>query len=136
MRYLRALPFFAVLAVILFTGLKPEPLPEAVEQQDKLHHLLGFAALAATSRLAFPRAHFFWPLAVSLGIGLLIELGQGLLPDRTPSVGDMVANTLGVSLGWVCSLVLQRGLRVRRYGGARLERGAKGRPADSEGSQR
>ncbi|MBT8765785.1 VanZ family protein [Metapseudomonas boanensis] len=116
MRYLRVLPFFAVLAVILFAGLKPEPLPEAVEQQDKLHHLLGFAALAATSRLAFPRAHFIWLLTICLGTGLLIELGQGLLPNRTPSTGDVIANTLGVMLGWIGSLWLKSWLRARRYG--------------------
>ncbi|WP_375741576.1 VanZ family protein [Pseudomonas boanensis] len=116
MRYLRVLPFFAVLAVILFAGLKPEPLPEAVEQQDKLHHLLGFAALAATSRLGFPRTHFIWLLTICLGTGLLIELGQGLLPNRTPSAGDVIANTLGVMLGWIGSLWLQSWLRARRYG--------------------
>ncbi|MFC5694219.1 VanZ family protein [Pseudomonas sp. GCM10022186] len=114
MRYLRVLPFLTVLAIILFTGLKPEPLPEAVDQQDKLHHLLGFAALAATSRLAFPRLHFIWLLAFCLGIGLLIELGQGLLPNRTPSTADMLANALGVLLGWICSLRLHGCLRVRR----------------------
>ncbi len=132
MRYLRVLPFLAVLAILLFTGLKPEPVPEAVEQQDKLHHLLGFAALMATSRLAFPRAHFIWLLAFSLGIGLLIELGQGLLPDRTPSTTDMLANALGVVLGWICSLRLQGRLPVRR----KLEGVSNSRPAEPDSQQR
>lgn len=136
MRYLRVLPFLAVLAVILFAGLKPEPLPEAVDQQDKLHHLLGFAALVVASRLAFPRSHFIWLLTLCLGTGLLIELGQGLQPNRTPSTGDMLANALGALLGWVCSLLLQVWGRVRRYGAAKLEGKTKGRPAESKGSQR
>ncbi|MBF6623433.1 MAG: VanZ family protein, partial [Pseudomonas stutzeri] len=55
MRFLRFLPFLAVAVVILYAGLKPEPVPQAFDQQDKLHHLLGFAALAFSMRLAFPR---------------------------------------------------------------------------------
>lgn len=107
MHYLRVVPFIAVLAVILFIGLKSEPVSQVFDQQDKLHHLLGFAALAFTLRLAFPRPHFIWLMAVSLAAALLIELGQGFLPHRMPSIGDMLANTLGVLLGWGCSLLVQ-----------------------------
>lgn len=133
MRYLRVLPFLAVLVVILFAGFRPQPLPEAVDQQDKLHHLLGFAALVVSSRLAFPRAHSIWLLAFSLGTGLLIEFGQGLLPNRTPSTGDMLANALGALLGWICSLLLKSGLRIRRGGAVKPKGEAKGRTAESEG---
>lgn len=114
MRYLRVLPFLVVLAVILVAGLKPEPVPQMFYQQDKLHHLLGFAALAFTLRLAFPRPHFIWLVAFSLAAALLIEFGQGLLPHRTPSTGDMLANALGVLLGWGFSLLVQGWLRMRR----------------------
>ncbi|AOE83174.1 hypothetical protein THL1_626 [Pseudomonas sp. TCU-HL1] len=119
MRYLRALPFFVVLAVVLFSGLKPEPVPQVFDQQDKLHHLLGFAAFAFTLRLAFPRPHFIWLLLASLGAALVIELGQGLLPHRTPSVGDMLANGLGVLAGWVSSLLVQGWLWRGRSGAER-----------------
>ncbi|HBB78726.1 MAG TPA: VanZ family protein [Pseudomonas sp.] len=97
------MPFTAVLAVILFSGLKPEPVPQMFEQQDKLHHLLGFAALMFTLRLAFPRWRLFWAVLASLSAALAIEIAQGLQPHRTASVGDMLANTLGVLLGWGCA---------------------------------
>lgn len=103
MNYLRALPFIAVLAVILFSGLRPEPVPQVFEQQDKLHHLLGFAALMFTLRLAFPQWRVLWAIAASLAAAVLIELAQSLLPNRWASLGDMLANTLGVLLGWGCS---------------------------------
>lgn len=103
MNYLRALPFLAVLAVILFTGLRPEPVPQVFDQQDKLHHLLGFAALMFTVRLAFPQWRVFWAITLSLSAAVLIELAQGLIPNRMASMGDMLANTLGVLLGWGCS---------------------------------
>jgi len=103
MNYLRILPFFAVLAIILFSGLRPEPVPQVFDQQDKLHHMLGFAALMFSLRLAVPQWHVFWAVAVSLVAATLIEVGQSLLPNRQASLGDMLANTLGVLLGWGCS---------------------------------
>jgi len=108
------LPVIAVLAIILFSGLKPEPVPQMFEQQDKLHHLLGFAALAFSLRLGFGRTHFGWLLAASLLAALLIELGQIFLPHRTASMGDMLANILGVLLGAGCWLALEAWLRARQ----------------------
>lgn len=100
---LRIAPFLVVLAVILFSGLKPEPVPQVFDQQDKLHHLLGFAALMFTLRLAFPQWRVFWAITLSLAAAVLIELAQALIPNRWASMGDMLANTLGVLLGWGCS---------------------------------
>lgn len=103
MNYLRLLPFIAVLAVILLSGLRPEPVPQVFDQQDKLHHMLGFAALMFTLRLAFPQWRVLWAIVTSLAAALLIEIGQSLLPNRQTSLGDMLANTMGVLLGWGCS---------------------------------
>ena len=103
MNNLRLLPFFAVLAVIVFSGLRPEPIPQVFDQQDKLHHMLGFAALMFSLRLAFSQWHVFWSIAASLAVSALIEVAQSLLPNREASLGDMLANSLGVLLGWGCS---------------------------------
>lgn len=115
MNYLRVLPFIAVLAVILFTGLRPEPVPQVFDQQDKLHHLLGFAALMFTLRLAFAQWRVVWAVAACLGAAVVIELAQGLLPNRWASLGDMLANTLGVLLGWGCFWLAQQWY-LRRIG--------------------
>lgn len=103
MLYLRALPFLVVTAIILFAGLKPEPVPQLFEQQDKLHHLLGFAALTFTLHFAAPRLPFSLLLLISLGLALTIELGQSFSPNRTVSAADMLANSVGILLGWLCS---------------------------------
>ncbi|MCQ4297040.1 VanZ family protein [Pseudomonas stutzeri] len=113
MPYLRVLPFLIVLAVVLFNGLKPEPVPQLFNQQDKLHHLLGFAALVFTLRLGFPRIPFIWGLCLTVAAALLIELAQGLLPHRTASRWDMLANVLGVLLGWGCSMLAHGWWRQR-----------------------
>lgn len=115
MNYLRLLPFIAVLAVILLSGLRPEPVPQVFDQQDKLHHMLGFAALMFTLRLAFPQWRVLWAIVTSLAAALLIEIGQSLLPNRQASLGDMLANTLGVLLGWGCSYLAYQ-CYLRRIG--------------------
>ena len=103
-RWLRRLPFVAVALLVLVLGLEPVPLPQLFPRQDKLHHLLGFAALCFTTHVAFPRARSRWLIPACLLAALLIELCQGLfLPYRTASLGDMLANTLGVALGWACA---------------------------------
>lgn len=110
MRFLRFLPFLAVAVVILYAGLKPEPVPQAFDQQDKLHHLLGFAALAFSMRLAFPRLRLLWVIVLCLALAVLVEVGQSYYPHRVASIADMVANALGVAVGVACSLVAQRAL--------------------------
>ena len=72
MHYIRTLPFVAVLAVILFAGLKPDPVPQLFSQQDKLHHMLGFAALAFSLRLAFPRLPLGWLVGASFAAVCLV----------------------------------------------------------------
>ena len=135
MPYLRVLPFLIVLAIVLFSGLKPEPVPQLFHQQDKLHHLLGFAALAFSLRLAFARVPFVAGLLLMVAAALLIELAQGLLPYRVASRWDMLANVLGVLFGWGCSLLAQGWLRDRLGAPAaglleRRPRSAKALPTD------
>lgn len=60
-----------------------------------------------------------WLLAVA--IGLLTEGVQWLLPYRGFDVNDMVANFLGVSLGWVIILAVRRGVRRQRQCPARVK---------------
>lgn len=115
MNQLRALPFIIVLGIIVFSGLRPEPVPQVFDDQDKLHHMCGFAAMMFTLRLAFPQWRAFWAIAISLTAGLLIEFGQSFLPNRTASAADMVANSVGVLLGWGCWHLVNRWyLRQRR----------------------
>lgn len=108
--WLGRLPLAVVAVLVMVVGLEPVPVPEWFPQQDKLHHLLGFAALCFTARLAFPRARSGWLVAACLLAALLIELCQGLfLPARTASLGDMAANARGVLLGVVAARRIRAG---------------------------
>ncbi|MFC5694266.1 teicoplanin resistance protein VanZ [Pseudomonas sp. GCM10022186] len=105
---LARLAFCAVLLVILVAGLRSDPVPEAFENQDKLHHWIGFACLTLSAWLAFPGVGLRWLALGSLLVSIGVELGQELLPLRTASMGDIAANVIGVLCGMAVVLVLRR----------------------------
>ena len=97
--WLRALLFLAVCAGLLYTGLRTRPIAQLFDQEDKLHHLLGFFALAFSCRLAFLRVKLHWIALGCVLTGVAIEYAQALIPLRTASFYDALANTIGVALG-------------------------------------
>ncbi|VVO90132.1 hypothetical protein PS903_02240 [Pseudomonas fluorescens] len=118
-RILRVLPklaFFVILLVLCFAGMRGEPVPQVFENQDKLHHWVGFLCLTVSAFLAFPRTRLIWLLVLPLVGSMLIELEQSLLPLRTASLSDMMANALGVLSGLVVILVWRgyQGLRLKK----------------------
>jgi VanZ family protein len=103
--------FAIVLAILLYAGLRPEHVPELFNEEDKLHHLAGFAALALSARMAFPRGSWVWQVVAMVALGVCIELAQELLPDRTSSIWDILANLVGLAVG----LALSRLPALRRF---------------------
>jgi len=102
---IRTLFFICVSVVLLTAGLRAQPVPEAFAQEDKLHHLVGFFVLAFSCRLAFLRVKAHWIALGCLLTGVLIEYAQALMPLRTASPYDALANAVGVLLGliaWRC----------------------------------
>ena len=97
--WLRALLFLAVCAGLLFTGLRTRPIPQVFAQEDKLHHFMGFFALAFSCRLAFLPVKLHWIAIGFVLAGVLIEYAQALITLRTASFYDALANTAGVALG-------------------------------------
>ena len=97
--WLRALLFLAACAGLLFTGLRARPIPQVFAQEDKLHHFIGFFALAFSCRLAFLPVKLHWIAIGCVLAGVLIEYAQALIPLRTASFYDALANTAGVALG-------------------------------------
>lgn len=97
--WLRALLFMAVCAGLLFTGLRSQPIPELFAQEDKLHHFIGFFALSFSCRLAFLPVKLHWIAIGCVLVGVFIEYAQALIPLRTASFYDALANTAGVALG-------------------------------------
>lgn len=96
-------------AGIVFLSLTPSPPQIDVEHGDKLGHLLAYGLLMfwfcwlyrkRYTRLAYGIG---W---VMLGVGL--EFAQGATGFRTFEYADMIANSLGVLLGWGISATLRK----------------------------
>lgn len=82
------------------TGLNAPPLPGG----DKLHHLLGFAALVLPGIALMPRWTLAF-LAFGLGLGALIEVIQPSV-GRARELADLIADALGLGLGAAAGLTL------------------------------
>ena len=104
---------FVVCCALLGYGLfRPESPPELFDDSDKVLHVLAFAALALSSRLAFVRVPGWalWPL-LGLLAPLLEWLQHYVQPLRQFSTADILANLLGVALallGWLLLRSMRR----------------------------
>ncbi|VVQ02064.1 hypothetical protein PS914_04168 [Pseudomonas fluorescens] len=97
--WVRMMLFVGISAALLTAGLRAQPIPEAFAQEDKVHHLIGFLALSFSCRLAFLRVKLRWISLGCLLTGIIIEYAQALMPLRTASAYDALANGFGVVIG-------------------------------------
>jgi VanZ family protein len=67
---------------------------------DKVHHLWYFGLLWWMGLRAGAQPGWRWAAAL-LAYGGLIELAQSLTATRAASAQDMVADALGIALGWL-----------------------------------
>ena len=86
-----------VLALLLITylALTPLSMPVIDTWNDKVKHLLAFAALAFGLRRYWGLS--WWVVLAGLtGYGVGIELAQSFIPNRVASWGDVVADVAGI----------------------------------------
>ncbi|MFC7096871.1 VanZ family protein [Halobaculum marinum] len=107
--------FVAVAATVVVASLVPaptgpsgEPTPDiAPPGSDLIVHAVGYAAVAYALARALPERlrgdGALGPLAgvvvATAALGGAVELAQGVVPGRTTSLFDAVANTLGALVG-------------------------------------
>jgi VanZ family protein len=119
------------LAVICYFSLLTTPPGPPTEQPlwDKQLHFVAYGAL--TLAFAYATVHYRdRPLVRgalvfggTLGVGIMIELTQGLTPDRYFGWGDLLANSVGALLASVWFLLERRirFVRVRRLAAPQQE---------------
>jgi VanZ family protein len=96
-------------ATIVFLSLTPSPPEPGVEHVDKLGHLLAYGLLMFW--FCFLYRNRYTRLAYGLGwiaMGVALEFAQRATGTRSLEVADMVANSLGVLLGWGISATLRK----------------------------
>ncbi len=93
--------FFGAMAFALFMAVIPYRFDPTGFINDKVKHALTFLVLFGMLDLAYPTAGMPWWKPVSLfGFGVLIEVCQQMTRYRHFSIGDIVANGVGI-LGYL-----------------------------------
>eukprot|EP00759_Apiculatamorpha_spiralis_P023917 PhF_6_TR27414/c0_g2_i1/m.40344 len=92
---------------LLVLSLMPASISAPSTGWDKSNHALGFAALAFLAHWARP-ASIPMALLGLLGYGALIEGLQSLTPDRLAEWSDLWADGVGLLVGAVLALMVQR----------------------------
>lgn len=99
-------------AVLFFLGSLPGGAGASFPGSDKLGHLAIYAVLGAALARGWRRAPSSPPhlVLILLGVayGLLDEVHQAYVPGRDPSGWDVLADTVGVALGYVLLLTYER----------------------------
>ena len=98
--------FYTVAAVVFMLAIEPGPGGVSVFDWD---HALAFFTLAGLLDFSYPAIPFGglkWTTLI--GYGLLIEVVQYLLPSRTFSLFDLLADALGIGIYLASRPALQR----------------------------
>src|SRR5215510_7978703 len=79
---------------------------------DKLEHLVAYAALGLVGGLAFPsRRATLWMIALLPVLAIALELGQEFVPGRSTEIADAVASGVGswlTLLPWLAIHLMER----------------------------
>jgi VanZ family protein len=88
-----------VVAVVLLS-LTRLPFRVDIADVDKLEHAFAYLVLMAWFGGLSPRAAHRWIALGLLVLGGLIEVAQGLSGYRTADARDLLADAVGIALGW------------------------------------
>ena len=95
----------ALLVIILCVI--PAPKIVEVSNVDKVEHALAFAARAFVFLRAY-RHQVIWVITGCVAFGVGIELVQYFIPWRSAELADLVADIVGVLLGWMAFIIFSR----------------------------
>jgi len=92
------LVFVAALGVITHLATTPQQYPVVKHLSDKATHILAFYVLALLLDFSFPKTNVGISKVIGLlAYGLLIEVIQSFIPNRMPSLLDLVADGIGIA---------------------------------------
>ena len=87
----------------------PQPPQVNLEQGDKLGHFAAYGLLMFLFCMAYVSTKTRAIYATSfILMGIALEFLQGMTDYRTFEVLDMIANAVGVALGWATVFVLEK----------------------------
>ena len=86
---------------------------DKLDINDKVEHLLAYAALAFLPALHERRRYLIPVFFFAAALGVLLEFGQLYSPGRTFDVYDMLADGAGIVLGAIAGLPLRSSIDRR-----------------------
>jgi VanZ family protein len=99
--------FVLFLALVTWLYLAPGDQVASLIWKDKLQHAFAFTVLTVLAALGFERGGRPYRMgAFLLLFGCALEGIQGLVPGRTSAFADVVANGVGVGLGFIAVQVV------------------------------
>jgi hypothetical protein len=94
---------WALVGLVIFVSVTPRA-PEMLDLDgaDKLLHVFAYGIMMLWFGFIYLPSRMYQNLGIILiAIGIALELIQGIIAHRSLSFLDMVANTVGVLLGWL-----------------------------------
>jgi len=106
------LAFGLCVLAVLVLALMPNDVPIPSTGWDKSNHLLAFSIMALLGVRAFP-GRTMAVLAGLLAYGVLIEVLQSFTPSRSADWHDVVADGVGLAVGWGTGHLARLVIRLR-----------------------
>ena len=93
-------------ALAITASLVPgQKLPDT-HMSDKWQHALGYTLLTLWFTGIYPKASYWKVGGAMLGLGITIEIAQGLMPfGRQMDIRDVGANSIGIVIGLMLALI-------------------------------
>lgn len=110
----------ALTAAMLMLGPWPG-LEQVFGLSDKAAHAMAFGGLVAVSFLAFPRMRRNDLAIAAVLLGAAVEVAQLFTSDRSASIGDLLADTVGVGVIYLASHVENLRDLARKHGSASFD---------------
>ena len=105
--YFRVLFWLALIVSYTAAILPQEVAPTIGTLGDKAHHILAFWVLGVLLRLAY-QVNYLYGLLILIGYGNFIEVSQYFTPNRCAEYQDIVADTIGIFIGFIFYRYIQK----------------------------
>ena len=102
---------WSMILLVWYLSLTPRPPELGIRLWDKLNHFIAYAGLMGWFGQLYTQTYQRIVCALAIiAMGIAIEFFQGLGGVRMFEYRDMLANTLGVIMGWLSARALPRSL--------------------------
>ncbi len=111
MKRLFQIAFFTTLVAIEYLATTTRQIEVIVHSWDKLNHLVAFAVLYLLLFAAFGHLKIWSRVMLLMAFAVQIEIVQHFIPGREFSLLDIVADGVGIAIGW--GINVQLGCQLR-----------------------